>query len=300
MLLQSNSDHTDIAVFLFNTNIFLSVHNATPLVFLDQKINSSVVFKCIEIEPKKYVSGIRAPFGGIECRDVKNIDAVVKEIIDTCKELGAGSITIRQSPDCYQPGTSEQIKECLLANGFTLQYADVNQHILIDASRSFVSTIDDQKRRRLQKLKYAGARVQFFNHIHTDDWYELYVCSRKIKNFPLTISKQAYYDLSQKLPGVYQYVGVFIDNKLIANAVVVKVSKDVLYYFVAASDPGYTALSPSVMIIEAIYGHACEHGFSMIDLGISSVNGMLNEGLHLFKKHVGGMDSQKNTFEFKY
>ncbi len=300
MLVQSDFQHADAATFLFNQNTYLKAHQHTPVIFIDTNTVRSILCKFVESEPGKYVSGIRAPFGGIECSDITQLDAFVKNILSTYQRLHAISIIIRQAPDCYQPNVSAEIKKILLENGFNLEYTDVNQHIPVDPSKSFVTMIDDQKRRRLQKLKNAGAHVQFFNRIHSDDWYELYKRSREIKHFPVTISQQTYNKLPDQLPGIYEYAGIFIADKLIANAVVVKVNKNVLYYFAAASDPDYAALSPAVMIIEAIYTMACEQGYSMIDLGISSVNGVLNDGLHLFKKHVGGIDSEKNTFEFKY
>lgn len=286
------------ASFLFNQDFYLKNHTASALYFFDQSINPNLLCSIVEVSPGNFVSGYCAPFAGIECRDVQQLQTFVGYIKETCKTLGATSITLRQAPVCYQ-STSAAIHEALMKNGFQLKFSDTNQHILV-TDAPFQTILDDQKKRRLAKLKATGARVEILNHIDSETWYDLYVQSRVAKDFPVTISKEAYMDLSSKLSDTYQYAGVYLEDTLLANAVFVKVNQDVLYYFLAASDADYASLSPSVLVLEAMYELAQKQQYKILDLGISSVDGQLNEGLHLFKKHVGAIDSQKNTYEFVF
>jgi len=288
------------ASFLFNQDFYLKNHTVRSLSFFDREIEPTLLCSFVETSTGNFVSGYRAPFGGIECTDISQLDSFILYIKEIFKSLGAASITIRQAPACYQHDVSIRIFEVFAKHGFTLNYSDVNQHIRVDPSVPFHSCIDDQKRRRLNTLKSKGARLEIADHIDSDQWYELYVKSRVHKNFPVTISKEEYIHLSVKLPDTYQYAGVFIDGRLVANAIFVRVNSDVLYYFLAASDPEYASLSPSVFVVEAMYEYAQKLQYSVLDLGISSVNGVINEGLHFFKKSLGAIDSQKNTYELIY
>lgn len=284
------------ASFLFNQDFYLENHTSRTLTFFDRAIEPTFLCRFAETSAGNFVSGYRAPFAGIECTDILQLDSFIRYSKETFKSLGATSVMIRQSPGCYQPEVWVPIHDALINHGFQLNHSDINQHIFVDPVIEFQSFIDDQKRRRLNTLKSRGARVEIADHIDSDLWYELYVKSRVHKNFPLTISKEEYNRLSLQLPNTYRYAGAFLDGKLIANAIFVHVNSDVLYYFLAASDPEYASLSPSVFILETMYEIAQRQQYRILDLGISSVNGTLNEGLHFFKKSLGAIDSQKNTY----
>ncbi len=300
MIIESNRSNIETAQFLFNQNRYLYAHQLTAVTFSDAVSAAASQVTCVEVQPGVYVSGVRAPFGGVECLDIDALDFIVKELIDTCRTRGARSITIKQAPVFYQTEVASGIHQTLLSNNFQLLYSDVNQYMPVDASKSFINSIDYQKRRSLRMLKQKGAQAVFLNTIQSDDWYALYLKSRAYKNYPVTISKETYDTLSKQLPDVYQYVGVFLGGVLIATAVWVQVTNDVVYYFLAASDPVYEVISPSIMLVEAIYDQAVVRGIKTIDLGISSIEGQLNDGLHFFKRNVGGIDSQKNTYGLLY
>ena len=287
------------ANLLFNQQLYLENHSVKQLYFFDDKKLPQVCCSFAETDGKHFVSGIRAPFGGIECSDAAQLPAFISYIKDTLKKAGAVSVTIRQAPACYQPATTGRIHEVLMAHGFRLKYSDCNQHLPVDTA-SFQSRLDDQKKRRLNKIKSLETRIEILDTIDSDVWFDLLRRSREHKDFPVTISSEEYKDLAFKLTGVYQYAGIYMAEKMVANAVFVRVNKDVLYYFLGASDPDYAAVSPSVLLIETMYEYAQRQHYKMIDLGISSVNGELNEGLHLFKKHIGAMDSRKNTYELTF
>lgn len=300
MLLSSTIAETLSTQFLFNHHYYLNGYTSSIYFFSDHVKSPSILLSCVESSECNYVSGYRAPFGGIECTDYKMADTFIKNVLNELSKKDARSCVIKQAPTCYQPEVANQLHDALLANGFVEQATEVNQFISINADSDFATRIDAQKRRRLNNAKKMGMRVELFDHIETDDWYTIYTKSRIDKGFPITISKEAYHALSKNISNVYTYAGVFINATLIANAIFVRVNKDVLYYFVAASDPAYAELSPTVLLIEALYDKAVQEKYIQIDLGISSVDGVLNQGLYQFKKHVGAMDCTKTTYKFVF
>jgi hypothetical protein len=286
--------------FLFNTPTYLYNHCTSVLFFSSAIDTPSITLNVVETTTRQYVSGIRAPFGGVECMDTRNLDVFIKEMIAELKSREARSILIRQAPTCYQEMFAHEIHEALLANGFKITVNETNQFIPVDALSDFSKEIDAQKRRRLNNAKKMGMRVSLFNHIDTVDWYTVYSTARMDKDYPVTLSQKDYNTLSNSISGVYTYAGVFLNEVMIANAIFVRVNKDVLYYFLAASKPEYADLSPTVLLIEAMYEKAVAEKYKIIDLGISSVDGVLNPGLHQFKKHLRGLDCSKRTYEFLF
>lgn len=300
MLISSTIAQTIPTQFLFNQYSYLRAHASSIVSFVD-KINApTILLNCIEASEGNYISGYRAPFAGIEYTANADVSVFVKNVLNALAEKNAKSLTIKQAPECYQPNVCNAIHEALMANGFVEQVRETNQYIVVDFLKAFSTDIDAQKRRRLSNAKKMGMRVELFDRIDSDDWYELYSKARIDKGFPITLSKETYRSLAEKLPDVYTYAGVFLNETLIANAIFVRINADVLYYFVAASDPTYAELSPTVLLIEALYKKAVRDKYGFIDLGISSVDSVLNNGLHQFKKHLGGIDCSKKTYTFLF
>lgn len=300
MLISSTIAQTITTQFLFNQYFYLNAHAASVLSFADKVVSPSVLLNCVEASAGNYVSGYHAPFAGIECNANADITIFVRDVLTELSAKKAKSLTIKQAPTCYQPHVYNTIHETLIENGFVEEVDEINQYITVDPAQTFAAGIDAQKRRRLNNAKKMGMRVKLFDHIDSDNWHDVYFRARIYKGFPITISKEDYRSLSAIIPNVYTYAGVFLKDVLIANAVFVRLNKDVLYYFVAASDPAYAELSPTVLLIESLYEKAVYENYALIDLGISSVDGVLNEGLHQFKKHVGGMDCSKKTYTFLF
>jgi len=300
VLISSTIAQTFHTQFLFNHFFYLNAHAASIVSFVDKKDAPSILLNCVDASEGNYISGYCAPFAGIEYDSTSDVDGFLKDVLNKLAKKNAKLLTIKQAPECYQPNICNAIHETFIANGFVEQVREINQYIIVDPSQVFATTIDAQKRRRLRNAKKMGMRVELFDHIDSDEWYEMYSRARIDKSFPITISKEAYRSLSEKLPNVYTYAGVFLNDKLIANAIFVRINKDALYYFVAASDPDYAELSPSVLLIEALYEKAVHEKCTLIDLGISSVDGVLNEGLHQFKKHLGAAECSKKTYTFTF
>ena len=300
MLILSTIAQKNPTQFLFNQYFYLNTHATSVLSFADKASAPSILLNCVEASQGNYVSGYHAPFAGIEYTSTIDITIFVKDVLNNLSEKNAKSLTIKQAPECYQPNVYNAIHEAFIANGFVEQVSETNQYIVVDPAKSFSSGIDAQKRRRLSNSKKTGMRVEFFNHIDSDIWYEVYYKARIDKGFPITISKVAYLSLSEKITDIYTYAGVFLNDTLIANAIFVHINKDTLYYFAAASDPSYAELSPTVLLIEALYDKAVQDKYTLIDLGVSSLDGVLNEGLHQFKKYLGAIECSKKTYTFLF
>ena len=98
------------------------------------------------------------------------------------------------------------------------------------------------------------------------------------------------------MPEHYLLFGVYDGNKLIAAAVSVRISRDIMYNFYHGDDVSYRSTSPIVMLVAGIYQYCQQKNISILDLGISSVEGQINQGLFDFKKNLGCESSNKYTY----
>jgi hypothetical protein len=131
------------------------------------------------------------------------------------------------------------------------------------------------------------------------DWQEFYALlfrNRQARNIPLSIS---YERLCRSVNIAQEALQVFelrdAKGALLAATLALRVHPQVLYYFLPACHPLYYAFSPMVPLLSAMYAYACEAGISYVDLGISSVHGVVNQGLSVFKERMGAMRSIKKT-----
>jgi len=298
MFFECNTSKDIETEFLFNSKTYLQQSGKN--VYTAQASIGSEYLLCqlTEIEDAVYVSGYRATFGGIEGSAIIVLDNFIKTILNELRHRNAKSLLIRQAPSLYDSSFAEACQDVLLEHGFRLQSSDINQHIVVDGI--FEDKIDIQERKKLRRLREAGLTCKLYDRVEGDEWFDLLSRAREHKNFPLTLSKEAYYNLSKELPEIYTYAGVFLNERLVANAVFVKISENAIYYFVPASDPEYNYLSPAVLILESMYQLAMDQHCSIVDLGISSVDGILNQGLYKFKKNMGAIDSQKNIYKYTF
>ncbi len=57
--------------------------------------------------------------------------------------------------------------------------------------------------------------------------------------------------------------------------------------------------SPMVFLIVSMANWCKERNIDFLDLGISSIEGQLQQGLYDFKKRMGAIDAEKWTFELE-
>ena len=298
MFFESNTSSAIRPQFLFNRKEYLLQHNRNSYTAYTSFEGQSLFCQITEVEAGHYISGYRSTFGGIEGFDERRLDEFIQNIINELTSRKASSLIIRQAPECYHTEFAKACHESLIRNKFTILTSDINQNIPVDGL--FDDKIDIQEKRRLKKLKESGIVCKLFSKVEGAEWYDLLLQSRKHRNYPVTVSREVYYGFADTFPDVYTYAGVYLNDQIIANAVFVRVSENVMYYFIPASDPDYNKLSPAVLILESMYNTALQQKCSMIDLGISSVDGELNEGLYKFKKHMGALDSKKIIYKYTF
>lgn len=246
------------------------------------------------------ISLSRSPFGGFVLSDQVNVVAGLQQLIPKflkwATDQGITSIVIRCMPEVYDPIGNKKIKEILIQYGFLVRYHDTTQ--VLSVSKQPPRMADDRKH-ALKKCMKMGFVFQQVDWSKLDEAYDLIVESRKSKRYPVTMTLADLIEAFEKFPDHYLLFGVFTDNRMIATSVSIVVNDQILYCFYLGDSLAYRQYSPVTFLVTGIYQYCNARNITLLDLGISTDRGILNEGLYRFKKSLGCLDSDKLTFEKK-
>ncbi|MFZ9044532.1 MAG: GNAT family N-acetyltransferase [Cyclobacteriaceae bacterium] len=211
---------------------------------------------------------------------------LMNKIKETAKAKTVSSLVIKDVPSFYEKALPTEWYKSM---GFTLR-KEINQHIhLLERNELHVM----QKR----KLKKASKILEFHRLKDISQAYDLLYTWRNYNNIPLNIEKNHLQMLFKKFPNHYDCWGTIHGNDISAICVTIKVTSEVVYYFLPSTSPEHKAYSPMVFLMQEMSRVYKSEGFKIFDLGQSSIEGKKQEGLFLFKKRMGAQQSDKIIYE---
>lgn len=239
----------------------------------------------------------KSPFGGFvlaPSATKAGIEQVVKTMLEYFHKNRIDAVTIRCFPETYAPDESFMVLEVLQASGFIIKYLDIAQ--LIHVSSSHDLGLNVHRKRRLKKCREKGFSFQQLTANSLNDAYQLIVESRERKGYPVTMTLPALAAMFDRFPEHYLLFGVFDNQVMIAASVAIRVNDRILHCFYIGDRLSYRSYSPVTLLMQGIYDFCSQRDFRLIDLGISTDKGEMNEGLFSFKKSLGCVASRKLTF----
>jgi hypothetical protein len=287
------------ATFLFNSPAHLQLQSATGwhvFEYRELKTDKLCVSISFHLKAGEAISPLRAPFGSIEFYRKLNEDQVADFIIQVqnyLSKLGAKRIVIRNAPELYNEEQSKLLKQMFLKSGFEF-VEEVSSIILLDG-KPFDKKIKISER---QKLKKAANVFQFskVSKSELSNLYKFIASCREERQQSLSMTLQDLKKLVATFPTQILFFKVGTEEETSAAAIVIRVSKQVLYTFYYAHAKAHNRISPVVFLISGIYDFAQHHKYKMIDLGTSMIDGQVNKPLLHFKKSIGGVTTKKLTF----
>ncbi len=242
------------------------------------------------------ISGYGATFGGIDvsANTVGYLPDFLNVVIGRLAKQGVKELIIKNYPQ-YWPGTS-QIHQVILARGFKVQSTEVNQHIAV-SDKPFTMIAAKNELKKINQCYRQGFVFELATLEELPEIYALVVDTRRRKNYKVSMSFEELKRSITLCPAHYKLFVVKHRNRIIAASVSVVVHTRVLYNFYHADDAAYRNYSPVAFLVAHIYDYAQSNGFSILDLGVSSINGVLNNGLARFKKNLGAINTDKLTYK---
>lgn len=203
-------------------------------------------------------------------------------------------VAIRLPPENFDPvfcSVHNQVLSRIMDTSQTdlSQWIAVNQWTLSDMSRG------NQKRQRALLSRGAYCRI-----LETSEFpraYHLLAANRERKGVKLSISLSRYLNLLEVLPADYRCWGVIdATGDLLAAALTVRLSNKILYVFYWGDTPEGRARSAVALLASSLVEAAQSMGFEQLDLGVSSICGVLNDGLARFKSNLGAQQALRTTW----
>lgn len=293
-------DQLIAAPLFFNHSDYLTKQPIeAPLVFTllrGEDIVSQVYFSLSNEVAK---SPYRSPFGGImnyTLLDKALLYFFWEEIKKGLSKNGIEQVKMTMPPVAYLNADDhtaisilkEEAKECIVED---------NYHVYVNEG-TFEAQLSETQAKKLRRLKRDEFVSQKLHHKNIAYCYDLLVTCFRRKVYPVTMTEEELQGAFSQHPLNYELFGCFKEGELVATAFTVKVTDTIVYLMYNADHPSYHKESPLVVLYDYMYNHFRREGVQLIDLGISSVNGISNSGLETFKKRMGGVRTDKCSYLF--
>lgn len=233
-----------------------------------------------------WVSLPRSPFGGVGGSGSLVADGV-RQMVDLAVLESHGAPMSIFLPFGDYPGCHvSSLRASLLDSGFSVSYRDIHHYIDLTDSQAD-ENLHASQRRRLDKCRKGGFVFREELAEGLEEMYAFIGRCRQEQSIPLNVSLEHLQTSWRRLPGVYSLFSVRSDGQLAAACITARVSGEVLYYFLPASDRAFSDFSPMVLLVHELVHWARGREFGLLDMGRSSIEGREQAGLSVFKERMG-------------
>ncbi len=170
---------------------------------------------------------------------------------------------------------------------------DVNYHVEVESwSKEKLSKGNRKKIRQFDEL---GGTVSYSDSDAVRECYEVLVENRKRRGVSLTMQYADFENSLLLCSEDFKLIQASIENQIVAACYLVKILPQYWYVLFWGELVEFRSLSPVASIFGFLAAEAQKNEVKTIDLGISSVEGELDEGLARFKSNLGALPTEKIT-----
>ena len=279
----------------FNSSVFLSA-KSFPVVgwqLISKKPLTQIFFS---IDNNVAVSGRAATFGSFDIHgeiSSEELEWFIKEIIVELQDLKVIEIEVRNYPSYFR--YADLVHACLEANHFKIRVSETDQFIEI-GKQSFYEVARKDEVTRSDRCVELGLEFKISGIEKLPDVFALVESTLSRNGHSPSMTFEELNKAIITCPDNYILFTLWDKNILVAAVVSVVLSETVLYNFYHADHMDYRSHSALTYLIKHIYQYCQTNGFQILDLGISTENGVLNEGLFKFKQQRGAVPCTKSTY----
>lgn len=287
---------------IFNTPQFFELHRDGAAFYFQLCIGTPSqvvgVVHFTPVEPGHYRSPRRGTFGSFEFRETLRMEAVesfVDEVERVLKDNGANVIEILEPPAILDPPKAAMLYNILYRKGYQVQTPELDSTIAIDKA-TFLEKVEHSRRQRINKCLREGMEFRQLDASLCPQVYEVIAQDRAAKGYPLSMTCEAILKMNEVLPDRMIFFGVFANHSLITSSICINVGRGMLYAFYWGELAGYDKFNPVCLMAQGIYDYARANGFSLMGIGMSTMDGVPNYGVLKFKREMGCVESLKLSF----
>lgn len=243
-------------------------------------------------------SPFSSPYSGIAInKSIDKIELFFKELFEWAKSKAISNIEISIPPI---ESLQKEINgiESVLNHYFELKYAETLQLFELKNFSSDSFFPGTQKNAIKNYNKALSENLSFRKISNNEDikkTYSINKHNRISKNRPMNMTLEEIRNHENLFP--IDFFGVYTeDNQMISAAIVFNISQKVSLVQYWAHIEEYQELRPMNILAFNLCEYYKKKGIEILDLGISSYKGVLNDGLFRFKKSIGAIDVKKSTY----
>jgi hypothetical protein len=302
-----NEFHKPHEFNIFNDEKYFSLHSTSSQDIFAQLVRQSDkrVFATIafyKTAENFYVSPLRGTFGGFSLSNdlsFEEVESFVLDVFEYLYALGPAAIKIKLAPSGHNEETFSVLVNILLNAGFEISAHDLNYHLSVD-ERPYLERISYGSKKKILKAGREGFEASEVDADEFDQIYQVIKENRRKLGVNVSMSQSQIGNMIKVFPNKLNFFAVrkMIDglNEMVAAAVCIALSDEVLYVLYWGDSEGMQKYSPISLLAKHIYEHAQSQSFAKLDVGTSTLLGKANYGLVKFKRNLGFRETVKLEF----
>lgn len=291
---------------LFNEASFFRLHtNSRNDVYAQlTRISDEHVFATLcfyDLGDHEFSSPSRGTFGGVSAEStlaLGRLDAFIELVTDYVFQLGAKMVRIKLAPLTHDIALLSKISNILVRQRWVLTASELNFDMHVEPT-AFVERVERGSAKRLRKCLRENLIACRMPLDQLNAAYAIIAENRQRRGYPMTMTLPQVDTMRTIFPDKLFLFGVHANEppqRLLAAAICMAVQRHVLYVLYWGDVDGVETYSPIVLLAADIYAFCQRTGYLVFDAGISTLNGIPNEGLINFKQRLGFRASLKPTF----
>ncbi len=240
-----------------------------------------------------FASGFSAPFCGpdvVRGRETPaNVQGLVDHTLEVIGGMGVRRIRVKARPGSYSQN-EPYVRHALVRRGVAMVSTELSYGIPLDGLADRAAYRASLKAPARRALRHADEEPFTYELATTDDefavGYEVIATNRASRGHPLGLSLDYLLELRRDLGERIRFFVLRHAGTPVASALLYRLRPDIelVEYWGDAHD---LQRSPMNRLAEEVCATAIDEGVRLVDLGISSVNGVPNDGLIQFKQSIG-------------
>jgi hypothetical protein len=242
----------------------------------------------------------RLTFGGFFPKDKNSVGKVeFLELVETFRsEVRSGLKMKWKLPPQYFLSEIFLVQNHFSLPGDTKEVVDLNQHIMV--SDWDIRSMSKGNQKKLRQCVSVKMNLKTATADDISDCYDVLSRNRQAIGAQVSMTLSEMQDAMTNFPSVYEIKYIELRNEIAAMCLIVNIAPAVRYVLYWADNLTFRNYSPITLLCEKLVEQSLIDGIQILDLGISSSEGLLNEGLHRFKQNLGAVASPKKTIFLNY
>ncbi len=238
----------------------------------------------------------KATFGGIWISDGSpSVSFFVSLYKSIFKQFDSKMQNIVSLPPAYFCSSIFQNQSIALeALQFIKSYSDSNFHIEIESWSP--TSMSKGNRKKIRQFVDAGGKVVLGTASEYSSAYHVLKGNRENRGVKISMNYEKFLMNLVELPETYSIYLAKLGTEIAGVAYLVRISHNVNYVLFWGDDIKFRNLSPVASLLNFLVPLSQREGRTVLDLGISSVDGILDTGLARFKLNLGAVESSKPTY----